>query len=511
MQNNKLRWVITLSTLMTLMLAAFGVQAQDDLPDLEGREIVVAVENAYLPFNFIHPDTGEGIGWDYDAIDYMCELLNCVPVYTEAAWEGMIVATSEGQYDMAADGITITEERANVVDFSDGYIQLAQVILARSDEDRFASAEELAADESLLLGSQPATTNYDTSADLVGEERIQAYEVFGVAVQALIAGDVDAVIMDNVAGQGYIGANEGALKIVGEPLTSEELGFIFPPGSDLVEPVNAALAVMEEDGTLDELFQTWFIDFDSSQFDETQAVELPDLEGREIVVAVENAYLPFNFIHPDTGEGIGWDYDAIDYMCELLNCVPVYTEAAWEGMIVATSEGQYDMAADGITITEERANVVDFSDGYIQLAQVILARSDEDRFASAEELAADESLLLGSQPATTNYDTSADLVGEERIQAYEVFGVAVQALIAGDVDAVIMDNVAGQGYIGANEGALKIVGEPLTSEELGFIFPPGSDLVEPVNAALAVMEEDGTLDELFQTWFIDFDSSQFDD
>ncbi|MEO1439403.1 MAG: transporter substrate-binding domain-containing protein, partial [Chloroflexota bacterium] len=477
------------------------------LPDLGGMEITVAVENAYLPFNFIDPETGEGIGWDYDAITEMCERLNCEPVFTEAAWEGMIVAVSEGQYDMAADGITITEERAEVVDFSNGYIQLAQVILTRADEDRFASAEELAADEGLLVGSQPATTNYDTAADLVGEERIQAYEVFGVAVQALLAGDVDAVIMDNVASQGYMGANEDMLKIVGDPLTSEELGFIFPPGSELVEPFNAAIADMEADGTLDELFVTWFLEFDQSQFDEEPAEEeeaemveteeameemaeteeaeetgaLPDLGGMEITVAVENAYLPFNFIDPETGEGIGWDYDAIGIMCERLNCVPVYEEAAWEGMIVAVSEGQYDMAADGITITEERAEVVDFSNGYISLEQVILTRADEDRFSSAEELAADEDLLVGSQPATTNYDTAADLVGEERIQAYEVFGVAVQALLSGDVDAVIMDNVASQGYMGANEGELMIVGEPLTSEELGFIFPLGSELVEPFN------------------------------
>ena len=244
------------------------IGAQDEeLPDLGGREVTIAVENAYLPFNFIDPETGEGIGWDYDAWRIICERLNCQPVFVETAWEGMIVAVSEGQYDVAADGITITEERAEVVDFSDGYIELSQVILARADEERFASAEELAAGD-FIVGSQPATTNYETAVELVGEERIQAYETFGVAVQALLAGDVDAVIMDNVASMGYMGANEDQLKIVGEPLTSEELGFIFPKGSDLVEPVNLALQSMREDGTLDELFQKWFVEFDPSQFEQ---------------------------------------------------------------------------------------------------------------------------------------------------------------------------------------------------------------------------------------------------
>jgi polar amino acid transport system substrate-binding protein len=239
------------------------------LPDLEGREVTIAVENAYLPFNFIDPTTGDGIGWDYEVFAELAERLNFTPVYVTTSWDGMIVAVSQGEFDMAADGITITEDRAEVVDFSLGYIQLSQVLLVRADEDRFTTAEELGADESFLLGSQPGTTNYDLSVELAGADRVQGFETFGVAVQALLAGDIDAVIMDNVAGQGYVGANEGLLKIVGEPLTSEELGFIFPLGSDLVEPMNLGLASMAADGTLDELFVKWFVEFDPASVEAT--------------------------------------------------------------------------------------------------------------------------------------------------------------------------------------------------------------------------------------------------
>ncbi|MBC7810689.1 MAG: transporter substrate-binding domain-containing protein [Burkholderiales bacterium] len=277
---------------------------------------------------------------------------------------------------------------------------------------------------------------------------------------------------------------------------------------------------MREDGSLEALFQKWFIDFDGNDPADLEAIleteapveamDLPDLGGREITIAVENAYLPFNYLDPETGEGIGWDYDAFAIICERLNCEPVFVESAWEGMIIAVADGQFDMGADGITITEEREEIIDFSDGYIQLAQVILTRADEDRFSSVEELAADPALLVGSQPATTNYETAVEVVGEDRISAYETFPVAVQALLAGDVDAVILDNVAGMGYMGANDGQLKVVGDPLTSEELGFIFPTGSELVEPINMALASMEADGTLDDLFQKWFVEFDSTQFD-
>ena len=256
MLHHKKLFIVMLLLLLTVMPLA---QAQDDLPDLGGRTITVAVENAYQPFNFINPDTGEAEGWDYDALAEICARLNCVPEFVETAWDGMILAVSNGEYDMAADGITITEERDEIVDFSDGYVTLEQVILARTGEDRFSDSESLAADTTLMVGVQPGTTNYFVALDLVGEERLVTYETFPIAVQALIAGDVDAVVMDDVAGQGYVGVNADRVKLIGESLTAtEELGFIFPKGSDLVAPVNAALKSMKDDGYLAYVENKWF-------------------------------------------------------------------------------------------------------------------------------------------------------------------------------------------------------------------------------------------------------------
>ncbi len=73
----------------------------------------------YLPFNYISIETGEPGGWDYDTWREICTRLHCVPVFVEAAWDGMIQAVSDGQYDVAADGITNTPERQKIVDFFD--------------------------------------------------------------------------------------------------------------------------------------------------------------------------------------------------------------------------------------------------------------------------------------------------------------------------------------------------------------------------------------------------------
>lgn len=232
--------------------------ADTALVDLQCRKITVAVENAYMPFNYILVATGEPGGWDYDALQEICTRLHCEPVFMEAAWDGMIQAVADKQYDMAADGITITEDRKQIVDFSIGYISINQRLLVRKGETRFASIEEFAANEALVLGTQINTTNYETAKKYLPESRIKGFEQFAFAVQALISGDVDAVIIDETAGQGYRGENAEKLELIGPSISSDELGFIFPKGSDLVEPFNKAIEAMKADGTLDRLNQKYF-------------------------------------------------------------------------------------------------------------------------------------------------------------------------------------------------------------------------------------------------------------
>ena len=232
-----------------------------------------------------------------------------------------------------------------------------------------------------------------------------------------------------------------------------------------------------------------------------EAAGMPDLEGRVITIAVENAYLPFNYIDVATGDPQGWDYDAMEEICSRLNCVLDWQEFGWDTMIAAVSAGQFDMATDGITITAERDENADFSDGYIATEQRMLVRLDEDRFSTSDEFAADPNLIFGEQLGTTNYDTAVALVGDDRVIEFDDFGITVQALIAGDVDGVVIDETAGQGYMGENADQVKLIGDSLSSDWLGFIFPTGSDLVAPINAALQSMKDDGSLNEINARWF----------
>ncbi len=266
MKNTKVVLAIVLALCVIVLSACAGSKpasgclgtAKDAIVDLDCREIKIAVENAYLPFNYISATTGEAGGWDYDAWNDICTRLHCTPVFVESAWDGMIQAVADGQYDAGADGVTYTEDRAQQVDFSIGYQQIQQRLLVRIGEDRFSSIEDIVANEEFKLGTQVSTTNYETAAKYLPEDRIQAFETFPFAVQALLAGDLDAIIIDEVVGLGYQGTNADQLELIGDSISSDELGFIYPKGSDLKEPVDLALQAMIDDGTLAALQVKYF-------------------------------------------------------------------------------------------------------------------------------------------------------------------------------------------------------------------------------------------------------------
>jgi polar amino acid transport system substrate-binding protein len=252
------------------LLIAVGVSAQTGaLPDLRGRVIRAVTENAYMPLNFVDPKTGQAMGWEYDAVNEIGRRLGARVEWHITSWDTMIQAVRDGLYDVGMDGITITDERKGQVDFSDPYMVSQQFMLVRKNENRFSTAAELGANPRLLMGAQAGTTNFYVAVYdvLDGDEqnpRIKLFETFGATVQALLSGDVDCVLMDAASSRGYIGANPDRLKTVGDALGTEQFGFIFKTGSDLVAPFNSAIRSMQADGTLERLNTKWFFEYSAN-------------------------------------------------------------------------------------------------------------------------------------------------------------------------------------------------------------------------------------------------------
>lgn len=258
-------WATGVTSALTLTLGLTATAFAQDVPDLGGREVVVVTENAYPPLQFLDKD-GNAIGWEYDAMAEIAKRLNITVKYENISWDAMIPAVSEGQFDLGMTGITIRDDRKDKVDFSDAYMRSEMLMMVRGDEERFTDAATFAANADLLMAAQPGTTPFYVGVYEVldGNEenpRIVKFETFGAGLEALRAGDVDLVLSDSTAANGYVSASDGGLKIIGEALGAEDFGFIFPKRSDLVAPINAAIASMKADGTLDALNTKWFLEY----------------------------------------------------------------------------------------------------------------------------------------------------------------------------------------------------------------------------------------------------------
>jgi polar amino acid transport system substrate-binding protein len=225
--------------------------------DLGGRTMTVGSDTTYPPFEYVD-ETGNVVGFDVDLVDAICERINCVAEFQTTAWDGIFAALAAGEFDMVASGVSITPERAQVVEFGDPYHVVTQAITVRVEQADL-TFDDFAEDASLQVGAQTGTTNAYFAEDAFGRDRLNLYDTFSQAVQALLNGDVDGVVIDSVPADAFAAEYAGSLVVNIRGLGEDPLGLVFPIGSDLVDPFNAGLALLEEDGTLEMLRLRWFV------------------------------------------------------------------------------------------------------------------------------------------------------------------------------------------------------------------------------------------------------------
>ncbi len=268
---NRAKLAVLVVLLMLIVVASTTLAEHpvySDLPDLEGRELVVAIENSYAPFQFVDPRSESAIGFDHDLIEELAYRLNFTPVYEITSWEVQIAAVGVGQFDLGVNGISIREERREVVSFSDPYVAIEVFLLVRDDEDSFTNLEEFAADEDNLMGVMSGGANYWLAQGYIGEgllteDRVIVYNGFGEGVQALVNGDIDAIPADASVAGGFVNSSGAPIMIVGDVLSTDDFGIIFPLDVDpeLLDAFNAALATMRDDGYLEYLAYKWLVRF----------------------------------------------------------------------------------------------------------------------------------------------------------------------------------------------------------------------------------------------------------
>ena len=225
--------------------AASTSAAAGELTTVEAGKLTMATNATFPPYEMT-TDSGEFEGIDIDTAKAIAEKLGLELQIDDMDFDAALLAVQQGKSDMVMAGVTVTDERQNVMDFTDSYATGIQSIIVKEDSD-IASVDDLAGKK---IGTQRGTTGYLYCSDDFGDENVVAYDDGLTAVQMLNNGQVDCVVIDNAPAKEFIAANPG-LKLLDTAYVEESYAIGIGKGNtELKDAINTALEELKADGTL---------------------------------------------------------------------------------------------------------------------------------------------------------------------------------------------------------------------------------------------------------------------
>ena len=221
---------------------------------------------------------------------------------------------------------------------------------------------------------------------------------------------------------------------------------------------------------------------------ETETAELSTVEPGKLIMSTNAAFPPYEMT-TDSGEFEGIDIETAQAIADKLGLELQIDDMDFDAALLAVQQGKADMVMAGVTVTDERQNVMDFTDSCATGIQSIIVKEDSD-IASVDDLAGKK---IGTQRGTTGYLYCSDDFGDENVVAYDNGLTAVQMLNNGQVDCVVIDNAPAKEFIAANPG-LKLLDTAYVEESYAIGVGKGNtELKDAINTALEELKADGTL------------------
>ncbi|KAB8144866.1 basic amino acid ABC transporter substrate-binding protein [Chloroflexia bacterium SDU3-3] len=229
------------------------------------------------------------------------------------------------------------------------------------------------------------------------------------------------------------------------------------------------------------------------------AAPVADLKGRKVVVGTDASYPPFESVDQATNEIVGFDIDLLTEVGKLINADFEFQNASFDTIFTALQAKQFDAVASASTITDERKQIVDFSDPYIDVGQLVVVQAANTTVSSYTDLPGLDA--VGVQTGTTGETAALEdaKVEDAKLKRYQTIDLAFADLANNAVDAVVADGPTVGNYTSQPQyaGKFKIVGEAFTTESYGVALQKGdTELLGAINAALKVLKENGTIDQL---------------
>lgn len=238
---------------MLLAMAACGEQPQTPDDTQEPAVLHMATEGTFPPYEYY--DNGQLVGIDIEVAGAIAEKLGMKLETTDIAFESIIPGVQAGKYDIGMAGVTVSEDRLQQVNFSDSYATGVQVVIVK-EGGKVQSLDDMA---DAIIGTQSGTTGFIYASDDFGDDHVKSFTKTTDAVEALKNGQVDCVLLDNAPAQALVDANPDAgLSILETAYTVEDYAIaINKENTDLQAKINAALAELVADGTLQSIIDKY--------------------------------------------------------------------------------------------------------------------------------------------------------------------------------------------------------------------------------------------------------------
>lgn len=248
-------FAVLMSAMLLLAMAACGEQPQTPDDTQEPAVLHMATEGTFPPYEYY--DNGQLVGIDIEVAGAIAEKLGMKLEVVDIAFDSIVSGVQAGKYDMGMAGMTVNEERLEQVNFSDSYSTGIQVVIVK-EGGKVQSLDDMGA-EGVIIGTQSGTTGFLFASDDFGDEKVKGFAKTTDAVEALKNGQVDCVMLDNEPAKALVAANPDAgLSILDTAYTVEDYAIaINKENTDLQAKINAALAELVADGTLQSIIDKY--------------------------------------------------------------------------------------------------------------------------------------------------------------------------------------------------------------------------------------------------------------
>ncbi|HEP1809223.1 TPA: ABC transporter substrate-binding protein/permease [Streptococcus suis] len=494
----KKKLLILLASILPVFFIFTGIKADDTID--------IVFDNAYAPFEFKDSDQIYK-GLDVDIINEVAKRSGWTMNQSFPGFDAAVNAVQAGSADALMAGTTITEARKKVFTFSDPYFD-TKIVIATTKANTISSYKDLKGKTVGVKNGTAAQNFLEENKDKYGYN-VKTFDTGDLMYNSLSAGAVDAVMDDEAVIQYAIQQGQDlSIDMDGEAIGS--FGFSVKKGSQyeyLVEDFNTALAAMKEDGTYEKILNKWLGSSNSTESTDyssrlsltgNASTKATPVKSSYTIVA-DSSFAPFEY-QDESGNYVGIDMELIKAIAKQQGFTITIQNPGFDAALNAVQAGQADAVIAGMSITDARKEIFDFSNAYYT-SNILLAVKNGSDIASYEDL---KGKTVGAKNGTASYtflDTNKDKYGYT-LKVFDEASGMYDSLNSGSIDA-LMDDEAVLLYAiqQGRDFATPIPGEK--SGEYGFAVKKGTnpELIEMFNNGLAALVESGEYDEIMNKYF----------